>query len=134
LIDTNAISEPVKKRPNPRVIKLLDSLPMDSIYISALSLGEIVKGIEKIQGEKKKTLSSWFDKVCSWFDGRVIDADKNIMIEWGKLVVNHNRTLPVIDSILAATCLNRNLVLITGNKKDFEDIDGLTIINPWNNI
>jgi predicted nucleic acid-binding protein len=56
------------------------------------------------------------------------------MIEWGKLVVNHKRTLPMIDSILAATCLNRNLVLITGNTKDFDDIDGLIIVNPWNNI
>jgi predicted nucleic acid-binding protein len=131
LIDTNAISEATKICPDPQVIKFLNSLPIDSIFISTLSLGEIVKGIEKTQGDKKKKLSAWFNKVCSWFDGRIIDVDKNIMVEWGKLVANHNRTLPVIDSILAATCLNRNLVLVTGNTKDFEDIDKLPIINPW---
>jgi predicted nucleic acid-binding protein len=47
------------------------------------------------------------------------------------LFARDNRTLPVIDSILAATCLSRNLVLVTGNTKDFEDKDKLSIINPW---
>jgi predicted nucleic acid-binding protein len=53
------------------------------------------------------------------------------MTEWGNLVANHHRTLPAMDSFLAATCLNQRLILVTRNKKDFSDIKGLSIVNPW---
>jgi predicted nucleic acid-binding protein len=54
------------------------------------------------------------------------------MVAWGELVGNHKRTLPIIDSLLTATCLRHRLVLVTRNTKDFNDIEGLSIINPWN--
>jgi predicted nucleic acid-binding protein len=53
------------------------------------------------------------------------------MVVWGELVGNHKRTLPVIDSLLAATCLRHELVLVTRNTKDFNDIVGLSFIDPW---
>jgi predicted nucleic acid-binding protein len=62
----------------------------------------------------------------------VLHIDKETMVVWGRLVGNHKRTLPIIDSLLAATCLRRELVLVTRNTKDFNDIEGLAIINPWN--
>jgi predicted nucleic acid-binding protein len=132
LIDTNVLSELGKKKPNPRITEFLRSLPQDSLYISVVTIGEIVKGIEKTTDKaKKKRLSSWFAQVRNWFEGRIIDLDEAGMTEWGKLAASHERTLPLIDSFLAATCLNQDLTLVTRNSKDFIGIKGLSIVNPW---
>jgi predicted nucleic acid-binding protein len=53
------------------------------------------------------------------------------MLEWGRLVTQHKLTLPVMDSLLAAACLHHHLTLLTRNVKDFADIEGLTLFNPW---
>jgi predicted nucleic acid-binding protein len=133
LIDTNVISELGKKTPDLHVLAFLRDLPQDSLYISVATIGEIVKGIEKTDDTtKKKRLSAWFSQVRTWFGDHVIDLDEDIMTEWGKFIANHNRTLPVMDSLLAATCLNRRLTLVTRNVKDFTDISGFSIVNPWN--
>jgi predicted nucleic acid-binding protein len=132
LIDTNVISEYGKKKPEPKIVQFLHELPEESLFISVATIGEIIKGIEKTDDiPKKKRLSAWFMQIRTWFEGHIIPIDEDIMTEWGKLVANHNRTLPAMDSFLAATCLNRRLTLITRNKKDFSDINGLSIVNPW---
>jgi predicted nucleic acid-binding protein len=132
LIDTNVISEHGKKKPDTKILKFLHKLPPESLFISVATIGEIEKGIEKADDiAKKKRLTSWFTQVRTWFEGRIIAIDEDIMMEWGKLVANHNRTLPAMDSFLAATCLNQHLTLVTRNKKDFSDINGLSIVNPW---
>jgi predicted nucleic acid-binding protein len=132
LIDTNVISEHGKKKLDPKILKFLHDLPQESLFISVATIGEIIKGIEKTDDKsKKKLLSKWFMEIRTWFEGHIITIDEDIMIEWGKLVANHNRTLPAMDSFLAATCLNQQLTLVTRNKKDFSDINGLSIVNPW---
>ncbi|GHV78827.1 ribonuclease VapC [Spirochaetia bacterium] len=132
LIDTNVISALGKKKPDLRILEFLRGLPQDSLYLSVATIGEIVKGIEKADDKaKKKRLSAWFSQVRTWFESHIINLDEDIMTEWGKFVANHNRTLPVLDSLLAATCLNRHLTLVTRNVKDFTDISGLSIVNPW---
>jgi predicted nucleic acid-binding protein len=103
------------------------------MFISVITPGEIIKGIEQAKDEAiKKRFSAWYEKVCLWFEGKILDIDKETMVAWGELVGNHKRTLPIIDSLLAATCLRHELVLITRNTKDFHDIKGLSVINPWN--
>jgi predicted nucleic acid-binding protein len=132
LIDTNVISELGKKNPNLNVLEFLRDLPQDSLYISVATIGEIVKGIEKTDdAAKKKRFTSWLIQVRAWFEGHIIDIDEDIMTEWGKFVAKHNRTLPVIDSLLASTCLNRHFTLVSRNVKDFSDMRGLSIVNPW---
>ena len=55
LLDTNVLSEPTKKRPNPGVIEWLETLPDDLIYVSVISLGEIRRGIDRLASAKKKS-------------------------------------------------------------------------------
>ncbi|GHV83789.1 ribonuclease VapC [Spirochaetia bacterium] len=132
LIDTNVISELGKKTPNACILEFLRTLPQDSLYLSVITIGEIVKGIEKTDDAKKKNrLLSWFAQVRAWFEGHIIYIDEGIMTKWGKFVANHNRTLPIMDSFLAATCLHQNLRLVTRNIKDFAGINELSIVNPW---
>jgi predicted nucleic acid-binding protein len=132
LIDTNVLSELSKKAPNPDVVACIDALPKDDIYISVVTLGEIIKGIEKTSDvPKKEQLTGWYKKIRAAFDGKIVDINEGIMTAWGKLAGSCDRTLPVLDSLIAATCIYNNYVLLTRNEKDFEGIPNATIQNPW---
>jgi predicted nucleic acid-binding protein len=69
-----------------------------------------------------------------WFADRIIPISFDIMIAWGKLCFECKRTLPIIDSLIAATAITYRTTLLTRNIKDFEDIKGLELINPWDAI
>jgi predicted nucleic acid-binding protein len=132
LIDTNVISELRKKNCNPLVKAYIDFHPPESLFLSAVTIGEIVKGIEKTQDAvKRDMLILWLEKIRRWFAGNTLSLTPEIMAEWGRLIARHPRTLPFMDSLLAATCLAHRLTLITRNEADFADIPGLSIVNPW---
>jgi predicted nucleic acid-binding protein len=65
-----------------------------------------------------------------WFGDRVLSLDYKTLNCWGKICAKY-RTLPVIDSLLAATAIQHHLTLATRNIKDFKDIRELQVINPW---
>jgi predicted nucleic acid-binding protein len=132
LLDTNVLSEFDKRAPNPGVVAFVRSLPDDQLFISVVSLGELTKGIETLRDpEKKERFRAVFEKKRALFAERTISLDTEIMVEWGRLLGRQDRTLPVLDSLLAATCLARGLSLLTRNEKDFASIGGLRVINPW---
>jgi predicted nucleic acid-binding protein len=132
LLDTNVVSELSKKIPNPDVVACINALPEDGIYISVVILGEIIKGIEKTSdASKKEQLTKWYKTVRTLFDGKIIDINEGIITAWGKLAGSVSRTLPVFDSLIAATCIHNNFTLLTRNEKDFEDIPNIAIQNPW---
>jgi len=133
LLDTNVISELQKSNCSERVKSFLYALNWDDLYITALTLGEISYGIEKLpHGKKKHDLSIWlYTEIPKWFDGRIITFDSEIMLEWGKIRALSERTLPVADTMIAAAAIVHHLFLITRNTKDFEDIEGINLLNPW---
>lgn len=132
LIDTNVISELVKGKQNAKVVKWFESVSDHDLYLSALTIGEIRKGIEKIQNsEKKEKIRMWLDQeLPSWFDNRILAIDKHVANKWGLIQSKARKTLPAIDSLIAATALHFDLILVTRNVKDF-DYPGLEIINPF---
>ena len=133
LLDTNIISEMQKPHCNPRVKAFIDGLAGEDLYISSITVGEICYGIEKLPSDKKKhELAVWlYGKLPEWFNGRVISLDTDVMTEWGKLRANTDRTLPAADSMIASAAITHHMTLITRNTKDFEGIEGLMLINPW---
>jgi len=133
LLDTNVVSEMYKTNYSDNVKSFLDTLNWDDLYISTVTLGEICYGIEKLpSGKKKHELSIWFyTNVPQWFKGRIIDMDSEVMLEWGKIRAGAPRTLPLIDTLIAAAAIVHHMFLITRNVKDFDDIEGLNMINPW---
>lgn len=135
LLDTNVISELVTTKPNTRVIKWLEQVPITSTYLSVLSLGEIRKGIEKMSDKNRKLkLLIWLENdLMQIFSSRMISISPEVADRWGRLLVQVNRTLPAIDSLLAASALHHDLTLVTRNAKDFEGCSGLEVINPWEN-
>jgi predicted nucleic acid-binding protein len=133
LVDTNVISELRKSNCNENVKVFIEQLPPECLYLSAISLGEISFGIKKMDNtHKKSALIIWFEsQLPEWFEGRVISIDSNIAIEWGAIRAKHKETLPVSDSLLAATALTHHLTILTRNVKDFERIEGISFINSW---
>ena len=137
LLDTNVLSEIRKPHGDIRVKNFVNSLREEDVYISVLSIGEIGFGIEKLPGGPKKTeLLIWLtQKLPERFGNRMIPLDTDIMAEWGRLQARTAKTLPVFDSLIAATALARNLRVVTRNTKDFEGIDPANrrfdLLNPW---
>ena len=102
------------------------------LHFSVLSIGEIRKGIEKLeQGKKRAVLGDWLAQVLlPWFGPRLLPVDLAVAERWGRLCVEAGRPLPAIDSLLAATALAHELTLVTRNLSDFE-LPGVRVVNPW---
>jgi predicted nucleic acid-binding protein len=107
-------------------------VPDNALFVSVLTLGEIRYGIEKLQEEKRRaSLALWLEReLTAWFGNRVLTLDLEVADRWGYLRARH-RSLPAVDSLLAATALTHHLTLATRNVKDFVDVEGLKILNPW---
>ncbi len=132
LLDTNILSELVKQQPNKKVLTWFDSVPNTSLYISVLTIGEIRKGIEKVQlSDRRQILRTWLEHALpDQFKDRILSIDQPVADKWGWLQNQIKCTIPAIDGLIAATALHHDLCLVTRNEKDF-DFEFLEIINPF---
>ena len=132
LLDTNILSETVRRAPNKSVLAWLDRIPGEALFVSVLTLGEIRKGIEAITDKKRREkLRLWLEhELPVWFEGRVLPVDLAVADRWGRILAEVGRPVPTIDSLLAATALRHELRLVTRNATDFE-YPGLEVINPY---
>ena len=132
LIDTCALSELVKPTPAPQVVAWFDAAPQDALFVSALTLGEIRRGVEKLtDGRRRDRITAWLEiELPGWFGGRVLPVDAAVADEWGRLTARVRQTLPGIDGLLAATALRHRLVVVTRNLADFA-ATGVEAYNPW---
>lgn len=117
LIDTNVLSELRRKKPDPGVVEWFTLHPAGSLYLSVLTLGEIRKGIEGVaDATRRQALLDWLEtELPAFFAGRLIAVDAAVADRWGRLIAHAGRPLPAIDSLLAATALEHDLVLVTRN-------------------
>ncbi len=132
LLDTNILSETIRRAPNKSVITWLDQIPGEALFVSVLTLGEIRKGVEAIEDKKRREkLRLWLEhELPAWFEGRVLPVDIAVADRWGRILAEVGRPVPTIDSLLAATALHYELRLVTRNARDFE-YPGLEVINPF---
>jgi len=133
LLDTNVISELYKSDCNENVKSFIETVNLENLYLSSITIGELCYGIEKLPNSKKKhELSIWlYTKIPDWFKHRIITLGSDELTEWGKLRVISKRTMPVIDSLIAAAAITNHMFLVTRNTKDFDDIEGINLLNPW---
>ncbi|CAA6816195.1 MAG: Unknown protein [uncultured Sulfurovum sp.] len=135
LLDTNIISEFISKQPNEKVLEFINSLDENDIYLSVITIGEIKFGIEKVKSQTKKdTLSKWlYNNLLERFENRIVMIDTDIMLKWGKVnqyLQSVGKPMPIMDSLIASSCLTKEFTLITRNEKDFYHFE-LKIINPF---
>lgn len=131
LLDTNIVSDlrrPTRSRAG--LLAWFREQPPDALYLSVITLGEIRQGIEQIRprdGRQARNLDRWLDDLPRLYGDRLLPIDTLVADEWGRL--RAGRTLPVVDTLIAATARVHDLTLVTRNEKDFTDL-GLTILNP----
>ncbi len=132
LLDTNVVSETVRRNPDRGVMTWLERVPGEALYLSVLTLGEIRKGVERFADRKRREkLRLWLEhELPGWFEGRVLPVDLGVADRWGRVVAAVGRPVPSIDSLLAATALHNELRLVTRNAADFA-YPGLEVIDPW---
>lgn len=118
LLDTCVISELVKKTPRREVVEWVDAQEESTLYLSALTIGEIEKGIIKLPASARKTrLATWVRRdLPARFGGRVLPIVERVATRWGMITGESERRglpLPVIDSLIAATAFVHDLQVVT---------------------
>ena len=135
LLDTCVVSELVKNSPSRPVVEWIGRQEECRLFLSAVTLGEIRKGISLLAvGRKHHRLERWLeDDLKPRFRGRILSVDAEVAQQWGALAADaqrKGRPLPVLDGLLAATALVGNLVLVTRNAGHVET-SGAQVFDPW---
>ena len=131
LLDTNVISELTRKTPSPSVVKFFSETEPGALFLSALTLGEIRKGVAhkaRTDVHAAYALETWAKKLENTYFRRILVVDSAVATVWGNL--SSQRNLPVVDTLLAATAIRHGLTMVTRNSRDVADT-GVKFYNPW---
>ena len=135
LLDTNVISE-LRKARTPKadthVMAWVDSIPMNKMFISVISVFEIELGIlrlERKDQQQGQILRTWFEeRVLRTFEKRTLEISPVIALKCAKLHVPDPTSER--DAMIAATAMTHGMTIATRNTKDFE-ASGVNLLNPW---
>lgn len=135
LLDTNVVSEWASPRPSEAVRDWLNALDEDETYVSAVSIAEIARGVDRLRaGRRKDALAEWLrDGLLPRFDERCLPVDAGVALEWARLVGDGDRTgrpIEAFDALIGATARAHGLALATRNTRHFVD-RGITLLDPW---
>lgn len=135
LLDTNVISELVKKDPNPGVVHWIDEHDEHTLFLSVITFGKLQKGISKLRDSNRaERLQRWVDQdLTKRFEGRIIPIDLDVVSTWGRIQGAAEKRcvkLSVMDSLIAATAMTHNLNVVTRNVHDLERCQ-VSVHNPW---
>ncbi|AGP30080.1 type II toxin-antitoxin system VapC family toxin [Corynebacterium terpenotabidum] len=133
VLDTNIVSEAMRPRPNPSVITWLNRQAADTLYLSSVSLAELLFGIGALpEGKRRDRLNTALDQLLVLFSGRIIPFDADAARHYAQMAVaarNVGRPLAMADGYIAATAAARGFTVATRNTVDFETT-GVSLINP----
>jgi predicted nucleic acid-binding protein len=131
LVDANILCEPTKQRPDRKVVDWLTANERDFVVDSVI-LGEIFLGILTLpRGRKRAQLEQWFEAVAERIECLAWDA--SVSRRWAQLVASLRKkghTLPLLDSMIAATALAHGLTVLTHNVRDFQKA-GVAVLDPF---
>jgi len=130
LFDTNIISETRKPRPHPAVLAWIRTVRDSEIFLAAVTLGELQKGVEltrRQNPQKAQEIGAWIDRLASIYN--ILPIDEPVFREWARML--KGRTEPKWeDGLIAATARVHHLIVVTRNVKDFEPFD-VEVFNPF---
>jgi predicted nucleic acid-binding protein len=134
LLDTNVISNVVKPNPSPTLLAWMAEQNDIDLFISALTVAEIQRGLlEKPKGKKRAALEVWFtgpEGPQALFAGRVLPFDEKAALVWARLMAegtSKGSPRSALDMIIAAIAVANGCVVVTDNEKHFS---GLKFVNP----
>ena len=134
LLDTCVLSELVKSTPEPKVVNWVDTQADESLFISSITLAELLKGIARLQDSQRKTaLTEWVSKIRAEMSERILAFESSTAEYWATMCATAEKsgtTLSAFDSMIAATALEHGLIIATRNTRDFEAAP-VMLMNPW---
>ncbi len=134
LLDTCVLSEFVKAAPEARVLAWVNERAETDLYVAAMSLAELQRGVARLPASRRKTdLMAWLEKLQAGFADRILSFTGQTAVYWGEMCAGaeaNARAMATFDSIIAATALEQGLILVTRNDRDFEAALPV-VFNPW---
>lgn len=134
LLDTCVICEMMHARPDPSVSAWFDSVDERLTFLSALTIGEIRKGIAALgKTRRARFLDGWLLELESRYAGRTKPVDATVAEVWGEMVAEAEKgghPRPVMDSLIAATAKADSMTLVTRNTADMQ-YTGVELLDPW---
>jgi predicted nucleic acid-binding protein len=133
LLDTNIISELRRPKPHGAVLQWYKNIAEDDLFISAVTIGEIQSGIELTRTQDKKkaeTLEQWLQSISNIHN--VLPVTGSTFRLWAKLMYSQTNTVRE-DAMIAATAIEKDLIVVTRNTKDFKRFK-LQLLNPFEAI
>ena len=135
LLDTNVVSEPLRRAPEPRVGAWLDAQALETLYLSAITVAELRFGVRSLPaGRRRNRLHSDLERrILPMFTGRILAFDLAASQAYGELMAkarSAGRTLPVSDGSIAAIAAANTMIVATRDTGPFEAA-GVKTLNPW---
>lgn len=135
ILDTNIVSELRRPKPEPKVVSFVRAQPLDTLFISVVTLAEIRFGIELLPDVTRRTqLGDWLaHKVRPMFEQRILPISEEIVVKW-RLLVEEGRktghTFSQPDLFIAATALHHGLTIVSRDTPEYVKA-GVAVHNPW---
>ena len=129
LVDTNVLSEARRGRREAR--DWLRSVDPDQVFLSVVTLGEIMKGIsQKTRSDATAAVSlhRWLEQLRTDHARRILPVSDEVALEWGRIAAIRPRNMA--DALIAATAIMHRKTVVTRNVADFVDL-GVPLIDPW---
>ena len=135
VLDTNAISEPMRSRPEPRVVEWLNGQIHTALFTTSVTVMELRFGIERLpEGKRKADLWKVLDFTLSRLTGpRILPFDVPAATEAARIASkaeNDGAPIGQTDAQIAAITRSHGFVIATRDVAPFQNA-GLTVINPW---
>lgn len=134
LLDTNVISELSKPQPNANVLRWLDVNEREGTWTSAITVAELRTGLADLpDGQRKVALVQLINELLQRFGRSPVAFDALAAEDYAVIVTarkKRGRPIGILDAQIAAIAVGHALKLATMNTKDFEGIDGLTVVDP----
>jgi len=134
LLDTCVLSELVKSAPDTRVIQWFQARKPHELCISAMTWGELQRGVTKLPPTKRRSeLTLWLEQLKAGFEDRILAFDQKASEVWAQMTVHaeaQGKSMAAFDSIIAATARACDCKLVTRNVRDFAHAD-IDVHNPW---
>ncbi len=135
LLDTNVVSEPMRSHPDPAVVSWLDAQAAENLYLSTISLAELLLGVENLPaGKRRKALAAALDsQLIALFGDRILPFDAHAAKLFPKLVMRARRrghAISAADAQIAAIAALHRLIVATRDVSPFEAA-GVPTFDPW---
>jgi predicted nucleic acid-binding protein len=134
LLDTNVVSEAMKPEPDPAVRNWLDEQAAETLYLSSITIAELMFGIGALpKGKRKDKLTAALDGVLQVFADRILPFDTSAARRYGDLAVRSRavgKGFPTPDGYIAAIAASHNFSVASRDTSAFMAA-GLTVIDPW---